>query len=375
MSVAFLDLAKQYQSIEAEINEVINAVITSANFIGGQYVSQFEQQFAAFIGDTDTKNIDCVGVANGTDALEIAIQALQLPSGGEIIVPANSFIATAEAVTRQGHRVVFCDVNPDTYLIDVDTIKAKISQRTVAIIAVHLYGQPCNMPAIAELAQQYGIKLIEDAAQAHAAKFNNEPIGYLSDVACFSFYPGKNLGAYGDAGAIISNHESLIKTCRMLANHGRIDKYNHEFVGRNSRLDALQAAVLSVKLKHLPEWTSIRQQRAISYLQRLQPLQQQGHLQLPKIASGAECVWHLFVIRTSQRDALKAYLAAQGIATGIHYPIALPHLPAYAHLRQAHEIGFAWQSAGQLLSLPMGDHLSDQDVEKVCIAVADFFHD
>ncbi len=369
MTIPFLDLKAQYQSIKAEMDAAVSEVISSASFIGGKYVTTFEQDFAQYIG----KDLECVGVANGTDALEVSIEALELPQGSEIIVPANSFIASSEAVTRQGHRVVFCDVDPNTYLIDIANIEKCLTHKTAAIIAVHLYGQPCNMPEIVRFAQQKDLKVIEDAAQAHGASFENQNAGSMGDISCFSFYPGKNLGAYGDGGAILSKNSELLKRCKMIANHGRVEKYNHEFEGRNSRLDALQAAVLSVKLRHLPDWIAIRRQRASEYLNLLRPLEEQGYITLPYITPNANSAWHLFVIRTEKRDDLRQFLSEKEIQTGIHYPIALPKLAAYSYLNQAHEQGFAWQKDEHLLSLPIGEHLSSEDILTVCQAVNQFF--
>ena len=244
MSIPFLDLQRQYSDIKQEIDEAIQAVVSKSAFIGGPAVESFEAAFAAYC---QAKH--CVGVANGTDALFIAMKALGLKAGDEVIVPANSFIASSEAVTQTGARVVFADVDPQTYNIKVSEIEKHITSRTRAVIAVHLYGQPADMDPILALARKHELFVIEDAAQAHGALYKGRVVGSMGDVACFSFYPGKNLGAYGDAGAIVTNDSALASKARMFANHGRIDKYNHEIEGVNSRLDGLQAAVLSVKLQ------------------------------------------------------------------------------------------------------------------------------
>lgn len=363
--VKFLDLAAQYQSIKNEMDTAIQAVIENSAFVGGEYVAKFEQEFSDYVGADY-----CVGVANGTDGLEIAIEALKMPQGSEIIVPANSFIASSEAVTRQGHKVVFCDCEPDSYIHSLEDLKKRITPKTKAIIAVHLYGHPCDMDALRELAKAHNLYIIEDCAQAHGAEYKGVKVGAIGDIATFSFYPGKNLGAYGDGGAITTNNAELAKTCRMIANHGRIAKYDHEFEGRNSRLDGLQAAILSVKLKHLPVWTAKRIAIADYYLAQLKDIKQ---IVLPVRQNWAKQVYHLFVIRTDKRDELKKYLADKGVQTGIHYPISLPKLNAYAYLNQANEDLFANQSDTSLLSLPIGEHLDQSDLAKVINAVKEFF--
>lgn len=363
--VKFLDLAAQYESIKTDIDAAIAVVIRDCAFIGGRYAKVFEDEFSAY-----QRARFCVGVGNGTDALEIVLEALGLPTGSEVIVPANSFIATSEAVTRAGHRVVFCDCEPGSYTLSVSDAERRINQATKAIIPVHLYGRPCQMDDIMALARRHELRVIEDCAQAHGAEFNGQRIGTFGDAGTFSFYPGKNLGAYGDAGAIVTNNEVLATRCRMIANHGRIGKYNHEFEGRNSRLDGLQAAILSVKLCHLDTWLSRRIAVAGMYHSCLAGC---TGIELPAGESeGMRHVYHLFVIRTLQRDQLHTYLKEQGIESGIHYPIALPKLPAYAWSGQAEEEMLANRSDGELLSLPIGEHLSDADVRRVIDAVRTF---
>ena len=260
MKIPLVDLKAQYERIKDEIDAAIQEVIATSAFIGGPYVRAFEEAFARFC---EVKH--CIGVGNGTDALFIALKSLGIGVGDEVITAANSFIATSEAITATGAQVVFCDIDPKTYNIDVSQIEAKITPQTKAIIPVHLYGQPADMDPILELARRYGLKIIEDAAQAHGARYKGRRVGSLGDVACFSFYPGKNLGAYGDGGAIVTNDDELALKIRMFANHGRVDKYDHKIEGMNSRLDGLQAAILSVKLKYLEEWTESRRQLAYLY--------------------------------------------------------------------------------------------------------------
>ncbi len=363
--VKFLDLNKQYQSIKSEIDEAIASIIAKSAFIGGEAVKNFEAEFAAF---QQAKH--CIGVGNGTDALEIALEALNLPAGSEVIVPANSFIASSEAVTRAGLKVVFCDVDVGSMIMTPETIEKAITDNTSALMVVHLYGHPCDMDGIIALAEKHNLRVIEDCAQAHGAECRGKRIGARGDFGTFSFYPGKNLGAYGDGGALVANDDELAKKARMIANHGRISKYNHEFEGRNSRLDGLQAAILSVKLKHLEDWTNRRIAVADSYLEGLANVE---GLELPVRQDWARQVYHLFVIRTSRRDELKAFLAEKGVQSGIHYPIALPKLLAYEHLGEPDMNMAANQFDEQLLSLPIGEHMTDDDINAVIEAVKAFF--
>jgi len=358
--IKFLDLNKQYFSIKSEIDNAISRVIADSAFIGGKYLSQFEENFAAY---QNAKY--CVGVGNGTDALEIAIEALDLPQGSEIIVPANSFIASAEAVSRAGYKIIFCDVNSDDYTISIDDLESRINENTSAIVAVHLYGHPCDMDLLLKISNKNNIKIIEDCAQAHGAEYKGRRVGCIGDIGCFSFYPGKNLGAYGDGGAIVTNNEALGVQCRKIANHGRIAKYNHEFAGRNSRLDGLQAAILDVKLKHLDHWTNQRILIADEYLKQLKNI---SGIVLPVRKEWAKQVYHLFVIRHPQRDLLIEKLKSSGLQTGIHYPIALPKLPAFKYLGQSNENGNAWVNDDCIFSLPIGDSMSYESVVK-CISL------
>lgn len=363
--VKFLDLNAQYKSIQSEIDDAIVRTIAASSFIGGADVTAFEQEFAHF------QNAEhCVGVGNGTDAIEIVLEAMALPPGSEILVPANSFIASSEAITRAGHRVVFCEADRRSYGIDVADVAARITERTAAVLCVHLYGQPCDLDGLLKLAQANGLKVIEDAAQAHGAEHKGRRVGAIGDAGTFSFYPGKNLGAYGDAGAIVTNDAALARACRMISNHGRIDKYDHQFEGRNSRLDGLQAAILRAKLPHLDGWVDRRNAVARRYLDALSGV---DGLILPTIGDEVRHAFHLFVVRCVERDALQAHLKEAGIQTGIHYPIALPDLAAYAHLRGPDTPRGASEIAPTLLSLPMGEHLTDDDVDKVVTAVRGFF--
>ena len=363
--IKFLDLSSQYRSIKTEIDQAIERVIEGASFIGGEYLLKFENDFSEYVSADY-----CIGVGNGTDALEIAIEALNMPNGSEIIVPANSFIATSEAVTRSGHRVVFADVDPESYVISIEDVKKRITSKTRAIMAVHLYGHPCDMEELAKIAQEFNLFVIEDCAQAHGAEYKGIRVGGIGNIAAFSFYPGKNLGAYGDGGAITTNSKELEIKCRKIANHGRIAKYDHDFEGRNSRLDSMQAAILSVKLKHLDGWLEKRTSIANKYLLALEGV---GDIVLPIKQKWAAQAYHLFVMRTNERDKLQSYLSDNDIQSGIHYPIALPKLKAYEYLKQNNENMFANSSDISLLSLPIGDHLTDADTTRVVNIIKEFY--
>jgi len=359
--IKFLDLKVQYKSIKLEIDQTIQEVIDSSSFIGGKYVRLFEEQFAEY---QQVKY--CIGVGNGTDALEIAIEALDLTDNSEIIVPANSFIASAEAITRAGHKVVFCDANSDDYTINLEDVERRITDQTSAIMAVHLYGHPCDMDPLLKLAKAHNLKVIEDCAQAHGAEYKGLKVGSIGDIGCFSFYPGKNLGAYGDGGAIVTNNKNIELQCRMIANHGRIAKYDHKFEGRNSRLDGIQAAILSVKLKYLDGWNNNRISVANIYLNELSDVE---NIILPIKKEWAKQVYHLFVIRVENRDELKTKMNDVGIETGIHYPIALPKLSAFSYLKQKDDESFAWSAGERLLSLPNDGCFSIKDALKVTDAL------
>lgn len=355
--IKFLDLKKQYLGIKSEVDDAIFSVIDDCAFIGGKHVHEFEDNFAEY-----QQAKYCVGVGNGTDALEIAIESLELDKGSEIIVPANSFIASSEAVTRAGYKVVFCDCDPDDYTISIEGVKNSITPNTSAIMAVHLYGHPCDMDALLAISRQYNLKIIEDCAQAHSAEYKGKRVGAIGDIGAFSFYPGKNLGAYGDGGAILTNNSELAEKCRMIANHGRIDKYDHIFEGRNSRLDGLQAAILNVKLKYLDKWIERRIELAQYYSEGLSA---EGLYALPVKKEWAKHVYHLFVIRVNNRNELKKVLYESGVESGVHYPISLPKLKAYQYTNQYDNSFVANEYDQLILSLPIGDHLSIKDIDKV----------
>jgi dTDP-4-amino-4,6-dideoxygalactose transaminase len=374
MIVPFVDLATQYNSIKPEIDNAIATVIAKTAFIGGPHLKTFEADFAKFC---DVKH--CIGVGNGTDAITIALKALGVGPGDEVLTVANSFIATSEAITTAGAQVVFVDINPKTYNIDPnkleDCLKKRLqsspSSRPKAIIPVHLYGQPADMDPILEIARKFNLKVVEDCAQAHGATYKGKTIGSIGDMACFSFYPGKNLGAYGDAGAIVTNDEELAIKARMIANHGRVQKYDHDMEGVNSRLDGIQAAILGVKLPHLPQWTDMRRKNAYLYNDLLKG----SWVTTPVEISGVKAVYHLYVVRVpdGRREALQAYLKENGIATGIHYPIALPNLNAYAYLNHSKDdFPEATKASVEILSLPMYPELEAAQIEYVAEKIKAF---
>lgn len=358
MNVPFVDLAAQYANIKTEIAAAIDAVLDDRTFILGPHVMEFEAHFATFC-----KAGHCVGVGNGTDALAIALTSLGVGPGHEVLVPANSFVATSEAVTMCGAQVVFVDVDPLGYHLDLEQARAKVTPRTKAVVPVHLYGQPADMIGIRTLANEFNLKVVQDCAQAHGATFDGRPLATFGDACCYSFFPGKNLGAYGDAGAIVTDNANLALRCRMHANHGRIGKYDHEFEGVNSRMDGLQGAILDVKLGHLDAWTEARRAAAARYDDMLKGL---PGLTLPKARPGRRHVYHLYVVRHPRRDALQAHLKKCGVVTGVHYPIALPNLTAYKHLGHTNaDFPIASRLAGEILSLPLYPELTLKQIEYV----------
>ena len=366
MRVPFVDLHSQYISIKPAIDDAIASVIAESAFIRSRHVDAFERAWADTVG---VKH--CVSCANGTDALYIAMRALGVKPGDEVITTAHSWISTSETITQAGGRVVFCDTDNETFNIDPRLIEAKITPRTVGIIPVHLYGQPADMAAIMAIARKHELWVIEDCAQAHLAKFKGQSVGTFGDAATFSFYPGKNLGAYGDAGCLVTNKDDLAEWCGTYARHG--GKGEHVMEGINSRLDGLQAGVLNVKLPHLAAWTEARRKVAARYDQLLAGI---PDLVTPAVAPDCEHVYHLYVIRTSRRDALKKHLADDGIATSLNYPKALPFYPAYAYLgHRPSDFPVAHANQSRILSLPMYPEMTEAMVEYVVGRIAGFLND
>jgi len=357
MTVPFVDLHRQYLRHQSELDAAMASVISETAFISGRYAAQFEADFANWLGVDHV-----IGCANGTDAIEILLDAFGVGPGDEILVPAMTWISTAEAVGTRGAKPVFVDVD-ETWTMDPAGIAERITERTKGIIPVHLYGCPADMPRIMAIAEQHGLFVLEDCAQAHGATIQGQKIGTWGHAATFSFYPGKNLGAYGDAGGMVTNDAALAEKARMIANHGQPRKHTHLLQGRNSRLDGLQAAILSVKLRHLDTWTSERQAHAAAYDLTLAD----SGLRLPIRPEGRTSVHHLFVVEHDNRDALREKLASKGIQTAIHYPHALPTMPCYAEWNAGATTEFpvATAMANRIVSLPMFPELTQAERDHV----------
>lgn len=363
MKVPFVDLHRQYLSIKEDVDEAVQSVIAESAFIRGRFVTDFEQKFAAAIGVAR-----CVSCANGTDALYIAMRALGVRPGDEVITTAHSWISTSETISQAGGRVVFADTDARTFTIEPRSLEARITDRTVGIIPVHLYGQPADMDAIQSIADKHGLWIIEDCAQAHMAEFRGRKVGTMGVMATFSFYPGKNLGAMGDAGCLVTNDERLADWSEMFARHG--GKGEHLIEGINSRMDGLQAAILAVKLPHLQAWTAARRRVAARYDEALANL---DWLRTPETADDRSHVYHLYVIRAERRDALRVHLSSLGIDTMLNYPKALPFYPAYAQLGHTPaDFPNAYANQGSILSLPIFPEMSEQEIDFVCDAVSSF---
>ena len=368
MKIPFVDLHAQYLAHRAEIDAAIARVIADTAFIGGDVVRDFEARFAA---DYGVKH--CVSVANGTDAIYIALRMLGIGAGDEVITTAHSWIATSETVTQAGATPVFVDVD-EYYQIDAARIEAAITPKTRAIIPVHLYGQAADMGRIMAIAKKHDLIVIEDCAQSHYATWQGQRVGTFGRVATFSFYPGKNLGAYGDAGAIVTNDDELAKTMRMYANHGALVKHTHLMEGINSRLDGMQAAILSAKLPHIHEWTARRQAVAAQYDAHFAGKLPAGDL--PRVRPGATHVYHLYVIQADRRKELAAHLQTRGIQTAVHYPTALPFMPAYARFgHRAADFPRAHRNQDRILSLPIYPEMTSEMVAHVANAVIELTSD
>lgn len=366
MKIPFLSFDKTNAQVKAQMLEAVERCIDSKWYILGQELSSFEQQYALY-----NQVVYVVGVANGLDALHLSLLTLGVGEGDEVIVPSNTYIATVLAVSYTGARPIFVEPNLSTYNLDPSLIEAKITKNTKAIMPVHLYGQACEMDKIMAIAQKYGLFVVEDNAQAHGAAFKGKLTGSFGDVNATSFYPGKNLGALGDAGAITTDSPELFRKCTSLRNYGSHQKYYNEVIGYNSRLDELQAAILKVKLAYMQEWTLERQQIGAWYQERLRGI---DDLVLPQTALGASHVYHIFSVRSQQRDALQQYLTQKGIGTLIHYPVP-PHLQkAYVDLGyQKGDFPVAEEIANTTLSLPLFIGLTEDMVDEVCAAITSFY--
>lgn len=366
MLIPFVDLKAQYQNIKSEINQAIQSVIDETAFIRGKYVAEFEKVYAEKYG---VKH--CISVANGTDAIYITLKALGIGSGDEVITVANSWISTSETISQVGAKPVFVDIEPSYYTIDASKIEEKITPRTKAIIPVHLYGQPAEIDVIKNICDKHSLYLLEDCAQAHFAEYMGQKVGTFGIAGTFSFYPGKNLGAYGDAGAIVTNDDDLAKKITMFANHGALKKHHHEMEGINSRLDGLQAAILLAKLPYIHEWNYKRYERSMLYNKLLKEV---GGIITPEVRTNATHIFHLYVIRTQKRDELQQYLDEKGIQTAIHYPVALPFMKAYSYLNhKPQDFPVAFQCQREILSLPMYPELLPDQITYIVKSINDFF--
>lgn len=366
IKVPFVDLSIQHAALRDEINQAWSGTLDRSDFILGQAVDRFERDFAAFVGVKEA-----VGVATGLDALRLSLAALGVGPGDEVIVPANTFIATALAVSQAGARPVLVDCDPTNYNIAVDAIEAAISPRTKAILPVHLAGLPADMDGILKCAARHHLSVVEDACQAHGASYRGQMCGGIGATGCFSFYPGKNLGALGDGGMIVTNRPELADQFRQLRNYGQRAKYEHVVAGMNSRLDTLQAAVLQIKLRRLPEWNEARGRHAIRYRELLKGV---GDLQFQSGDAESRHVYHLMIVQTEHRDSLRQYLAERGIQTGIHYPCPIHLQPAYAFLGySAGAFPVSERLAQRCFSLPMFPELADWQIEWVAQSIREWF--
>jgi len=356
-----MNLSRQYAEIKEEIHAALDPVFEKTAFAGGPFVEQFEERFAPYC------EAKCaIGVNSGTSALHLALCALGIQQGDEVIIPANTFIATAWAPAYLGATPVFVDCDPDTWNIDPETLKGKITDRTKAIIGVHLYGQPFDVDAVTEIAREHDLFLVEDSAQAHGARYHGKRVGGLADIAAFSFYPGKNLGAYGEGGAVTTNNESYAEHIKALRDHGAKQKYHHDMLGYNMRMDGLQAAVLGVKLNHIDRWTARRQAIARQYREGIN----NPKVKMQQTPEGFEPVYHLFVITTDSRERMMDHLKGNNVFPGIHYPIPCHLQKAFQHLGYSKgDLPNTEHLADHCLSLPMFPEMTDEEVAIVIDAV------
>ncbi len=358
MKVPFLDLKAQYVSIKAEVDDALRQVLERTAFAGGPFVERFEKEFAAFCGADQ-----CVAVGSGTEALWLSLLGLGVGPGDEVVTVPNTFIATAEAISWCGARPVFVDVSEDTYTMDPSRLEKAVTSRTKAVIPVHLFGQTADMDPVMEIARAHGLKVIEDACQAHGAEYKGRKAGSIGEAGCFSFYPGKNLGAYGEGGAVVTGNADLAGNVRMLRDHGQSKKYHHGRIGWNSRMDGFQGAILSVKLKYLAQWNEARRENAKRYGELLKGRKE---VVIPKEASYARHVYHVYALRVPGRDAMIGALAEKDIHCGIHYPVPVHLQEAYRF--EGHGKGsfpVAERCAAEYLSLPMFPELTKEQIEYV----------
>jgi len=351
--ISFVDLKREYAEIGEEVGQAIQRVLKNGYFILGEETEKFEKEFSHYI-----RTKYGISVNSGSDALSLAIKALGISKGDEVITVSHTFISTVDAIVRNGAKPVFVDIEPETYCIDVTKIEEKITDRTKAIIPVHLYGHPADMEPIMEIAKKYKLFVVEDACQAHGAEYKDKRVGGIGDIGCFSFYPTKNIGAYGDAGMIVTNNEELANKLKMIRNYGSSKKYYHEFVGINSRLDEIQAAVLRVKLKYLDKWNERRKKVAKLYNELLEDF----GIVTPIEKEYAKHVYYLYVVRCKDRDKLQQYLSEKGIQTMIHYPVPIHKQKAYFNLGFNIQLLLTENICNEILSLPMYPGLSEDEV-------------
>ena len=361
--IPFVDLKAQYRLLAPEIDQAIHEVVSRADFVLGEAVEKFEEEFASYVGTRHA-----IGVGSGLAALELALRAYNIGPGDEVITAANTYIATVLAILAVGARPVLADADPATYNLSPAALEAAITPRTRAVMPVHLYGQPVDLDAILATAERHHLLVIEDAAQAHGARYRGKRVGGFGQAAGFSFYPGKNLGAYGDGGLVTTNDDQIAEKIRRLRNYGQRVKYYHDVVGTNSRLDTLQAAILRVKLKYLDQWNASRRQHAAAYHRLLEGLP----VLRPSTAAQAEHIYHLYVIQTDGRDHLRSALQAEGIETGIHYPVPIHLQAACANLGYGEgRFPVTEAAAGRIVSLPMFAELTEQQIERVAATVSE----
>jgi dTDP-4-amino-4,6-dideoxygalactose transaminase len=365
MSIPFLDLERLYQGRPQLLDEAIQEVLQENIFVGGPQPALFEEAFAKYTGTTHA-----IACGNGTDALELMLEAAEIGAGDEVIVPAISWVATAAAVVRVGALPVFADVEESYFTLDPAVLPSLLTEKTKAVLTVHLYGQMANMPRLQEFTDRPGLLLFEDAAQAHGAELDGKKAGSWGMGAAFSFYPTKNLGALGDAGAVLTSNDQLAREVQQLGNHGQLKKHEHELLGRNSRMDSLQAAVLLAKLPFLNAWNSKRRELAQLYNEQLSALPE---VVIPRQREGALHVYHLYVIRCSERGRLKEFLAGKGIETAIHYPQALSSLSIFQQFKGAGQCPVAEKISSQILSLPLYPGLSKEEVSFICESIKSFY--
>lgn len=365
MIVPFVDLKAQYQTIASPVDEAIRRVVADADFVLGKDVKKFEREFADFC-----EAEYAVGVDSGTSALELALRAYGIGEGSEVITVSHTFVATVAAISYTGARPVLVDIDQDTYNIDTRKIEAAITDRTKAVVPVHLYGQSADLEPLLAIARNHNLIVIEDACQAHGARYKGRRVGALSDMGCFSFYPGKNLGAYGDAGMVVTNDKEAAERVRLLRNYGQTQKYQHTIMGYNRRLDSLQAAVLRVKLQHLDEWNASRQRAARLYDKLLENAQ---GIKTPYVAEESSHAYHLYVVQHPQRDRLMGYLRDQGVATGLHYPTPVHLQPCYEELGLGSgALPVTEALASRVLSLPMFAEITNEQIQYVCEHITRF---